>query len=389
MSRYILKISGKRLDTFVMMLIRLKIAFRKVKQTKDYLIIEVLEEDYLDILKIKTTYKIEILERRGLAAVIHFIKIRKLFILACLLGFLFLKFLTNIVFEIRVVDTDKEIQELIISDLKKFGIREYGFKVSYKKKEEIEQKILELENETIEWLEIEEIGTSYEVKLIKRVKNEITEETEPRNIVAKKRGLITRIVADEGEIVTKKNAYVNEGDVLISGLIKNKDNIVSKVRAQGQVFAEIWYKVTLSLPSSYHEENKTGNKKQVIEFDFLSNSYSLELGKYDHALENENKIWKHPLLPLSFNITTKEEITIINKDFTDYENSIRPLAEEKLKDNLGEDITILDEKVLKKEQTADTINIEIFFKVEEDITSYSSLKDFDIEEANNKDEEKS
>ena len=210
MSRYILKISGKRLDTFVMMLIKLKIAFKKVKQAKDYLIIEVLEEDYLDILKIKTTYKIEILKRKGLAAVIHFFKIRKLFIGACLLGFFFLQLLTNIIFEIRVVDTDKEIRELIIDDLKKFGIREYGFKVSYKKKEEIEQKILKLENATIEWLEIEEIGTSYEVKLIKRVKNDITEETEPRNIVARKKGLITRIVADEGEVVAKKNAYVKK-----------------------------------------------------------------------------------------------------------------------------------------------------------------------------------
>ena len=39
---------------------------------------------------------------------------------------------------------------------------------------------------------------------------------------------------------------------------------------------------------------------------------------------------------------------------------------------------------MKKEENADKINIDIFFKVEEDITMYSSLKDFNIEEENEK-----
>ena len=44
---------------------------------------------------------------------------------------------------------------------------------------------------------------------------------------------------------------------------------------------------------------------------------------------------------------------------------------------------------MKKERNADKIDIEIFFKVEENITSYSSLKDFDIEKENQKIEEES
>ena len=51
MSSYILKIEGKRLDTFIMMLVRLRISFRQIKRTKDNLIIEVLEEDYNKLLK--------------------------------------------------------------------------------------------------------------------------------------------------------------------------------------------------------------------------------------------------------------------------------------------------------------------------------------------------
>ena len=47
MNRYILKITGKRLDTFILLLIRLKINFTKIKETKDYLIIEILEQTLL------------------------------------------------------------------------------------------------------------------------------------------------------------------------------------------------------------------------------------------------------------------------------------------------------------------------------------------------------
>ena len=257
MSSYILKITGKRIDTFLMLLVRFSINFKMLKRGRDFIVIEVLEEDYDNLLKISTTYKIEIVKRKGLLNVVHFIKTRKLFVVMVLLGFLFFNLLTNIVFSIKVIDTDSELREIILTDLEELGLRKYNFKISYKEKEKMEEAILEKEKDILEWIEIEEKGVSYEVKLIRRVKDDIKKETEPRDIIAKKTGLITKIEAESGEVVTKKNAYVKKGDTLISGLIRNNGNIVSKVRAEGRVYAEIWYKVALSLPLTYHEEMKT------------------------------------------------------------------------------------------------------------------------------------
>ncbi len=389
MSSYILKIEGKRLDTFIMILVRLSISFKEIKRTKDYLIIEVLEEDYNKLLKINTTYNIEIIKRKGLAYFIHFLKFRKLFIIVTILGFLFFNLLTNLVFNVRVVETDNDLRELILSDLKELGIKKYGFKVNYKEKEKIEEKILNKERDLLEWIEIEEKGVNYEVKLIKRVKDNIEKETEPRNIIASKNGLVTRIEAEKGEVVTKKNAYVNKGDILISGLIKNNENIVSKTRAIGKVYAEVWYKVSLSLPTNYHEEKKTGKNKIVLEISFLSDDIAItDFDKYKHSKDTKTVLYKHPLLPISINLTKKEEVKTVDIDFSEnYDKNIRPLAIEKLKTKLGNNIHILGEKVLKREENADRIDIDIFFKVEEDITSYSSLKDFDIEKENQKIEE--
>ena len=391
MSSYILKITGKRIDTFLMLLVRFSINFKVLKRGRDFIIIEVLEEDYNNILKINTTYKIEILKRKGFLNIVHFIKTRKIFITIALLGFVFFNLLTNMVFSIKVIDTDSELRDRILNDLEDLGLRKYSFKISYKEKEKIEEAILKKEKDILEWIEIEEVGVSYEVKLIRRVKEDIKKEKEPQDIIAKKTGLVTRIVAESGEVINKKNAYVKKGDTLISGLIKNKDNIVSKVRAEGFVYAEVWYKVSLSVPFTYHEEIKTGNNKNVVEISFLSNDITItEFDKYKHSKDTKKVLYKHPLLPISINLTKKEEIKSTDIDFReDYKDNIKPLAVEKLKNKLGNDIKILSEKVLKKEVNTDRIDIEIFFKVEEDITSYKSLKDFNIEDANKKLEEES
>ena len=391
MSSYILKITGKRIDTFLMLLVRFSINFKMLKRGRDFIVIEVLEEDYDNLLKISTTYKIEIVKRKGLLNVVHFIKTRKFFVVMVLLGFLFFNLLTNIVFSIKVIDTDSELREIILTDLEELGLRKYNFKISYKEKEKIEEKVLKKEKDILEWIEIEEVGVSYEVKLIRRVKDDIKKETEPRDIIAKKTGLITRIEAESGEVVTKKNAYVKKGDTLISGLIRNNGNIVSKVRAEGRVYAEIWYKVALSLPLTYHEEMKTGNNKNVLEISFLSDDIAItDFSKYKHSKDTKKVLYKHPLLPISINLTKKEEVKTTDIDFSEnYEKNIKPLAVEKLKNKLGNDIKILSEKVLKREENTDRIDIEIFFKVEEDITSYKSLKDFNIEEENKKLEEES
>ncbi len=389
MSSYILKISGKRIDTFLMLLVRFSINFKMLNRGRDFIIIEVLEEDYDNLLKISTTYKIEIVKRKGLLNVVHFIKTRKFFVVMVLLGVLFFNLLTNIVFSIKVIDTDSELRETILTDLEELGLRKYNFKISYKEKEKMEEAILKKEKDILEWIEIEEVGVSYEVKLIRRVKDDIKKETEPRDIIAKKTGLITKIEAESGEVVTKKNAYVKKGDTLISGLIRNNGNIVSKVRAEGRVYAEVWYKVALSLPLTYHEEMKTGNNKNVLEISFLSDDIAItDFSKYKHSKDTKKVLYKHPLLPISINLTKKEEVKTTDIDFSEnYEENIKPLAVEKLKNKLGNDIKILSEKVLKREENTDRIDIEIFFKVEEDITSYKSLKDFNIEEENKKLEE--
>ena len=387
MNRYVIKIEGRRPSSLLSLLIILKIPFIKKAETKDSLIIEIEENQFQRIKKLVPTYEVTILKRTGISYLLNLYKTKKVFLFSILFAFLVITVLTNITFSIRIVETDSAIKEMLLDDLKENGIIKYHFKVPYKKKEQIRQKILDKEKDSLEWLEIEEIGTMYQVKAIKRVNNPKEETLTPRSIVAKKKGRITRIEADYGEVTAKKNDVVEKGDTLISGLIKNKDEIKTKVAARGKVYAEVWYQVNLNLPTIYQEETKTGNQKNILEILFLDkNIFISELFKYQNSINKEKVIYQSNLIPFRISFTKKEEINI--KQVT-YQNKssqkeIEQLAIKKLKQRLGNDIKILSINVLKKKTSADRIEVELFFKVEEDITSYSSLENIDITLENQK-----
>ena len=387
MSHYIIKIEGRRPNSLLSLLIILKIPFIKKKDTKDYLILEIEEEYFQKIKKLAPTYEITILKRTGKAYLIHLYKTKKIFLYSIIFAFLVIILLTNIIFSVRVVETDKEIKDMILTDLRENGITRFRFKVSYKRKEAIREKILEKEKDYLEWLEIEEIGTMYQVKVIRRINNPKEEELKPRSIVAKKKGRITRIEADYGEVTTKKNDVVDKGDTLISGLIKNKEEIKTKVAARGKVYAEVWYQVNLNLPTIYQEEIKTGNKKNTLEIIFLDkNIFISELFKYNNSISKETVLYNNPLIPFRISFTKKEEIKLKQVAYQEDKTlkKIKKLAVDKLKQRIGNDIKILAINVLKKKASADKIEVELFFKVEEDITSYESLENIDITLENQK-----
>ncbi len=387
MSHYIIKIEGRRPNSLLSLLIILKIPFIKKKETKDYLILEIEEEYFQKIKKLAPTYEITILKRTGKAYLIHLYKTKKIFLYSIIFAFLVIILLTNIIFSVRVVETDKEIKDMILTDLRENGITRFRFKVSYKRKEAIREKILEKEKDYLEWLEIEEVGTMYQVKVIRRINNPKEEELKPRSIVAKKKGRITRIEADYGEVTTKKNDVVDKGDTLISGLIKNKEEIKTKVAARGKVYAEVWYQVNLNLPTLYQEEIKTGNKKNTLEIIFLDkNIFISELFKYNNSISKETVLYNNPIIPFRISFTKKEEIKLKQVAYQEDKTlkKIKKLAVDKLKQRIGNDIKILSINVLKKKASADKIEVELFFKVEEDITSYESLENIDITLENQK-----
>lgn len=379
MDKYRLCIKGKNPEYFLRKVIDRKVNIYELERHSKELYLTVDVDGYKKIKKIKTSYEIYVVSVTGLLKIKEVFNKYFFFILFFCMGICLNIFLSTVIFKVEVVHSNKYIRELVYNDLKEFGISKFKFKVSFDEKEKIVKEILNKEKNDIEWLEIEEVGTKYIVKVEQRKLNSQEEVCNNRNIVAKKNATILEIYADSGEVVKKKLDYVLKDDVIISGVIHNKEDIVSNKCAVGKVYGEVWYKVEVELPTEYHEVNVTGKSNYRIEFNFLDKKFIL-FGGYDTYKKNSIINLENKLLPVSLSFSEYLETTEKSIYYTldNSEEYALEMAEDRLMKQLNEDEVVLSKKVLKKQLKKSKIIVEVFLKVKEDITSY---KDIVIDEA--------
>lgn len=378
-SYYKLKITGKDVKRFIKTLYKMGIYFEEIDFINNTCYVKVDNDNYKKILEIKTSYNVEVIGLYGLKRIESIIKRNSCFFAFSFFGILLLYFLSNIIFNIEVVHDDKNIREIINTELIKHNIKKYGFIKSYDYIQKVKEDILSNHKNDIEWLEFERVGTTYRIRVDKRIINNIKEEEQIRHVVAKKSGIIMKIVAEKGEIVKKITDYVKEGDIIISGDIHRNNEEVDHVAASGTVFAEVWYKVKIEMPISYKEETLTGRSKNVLNFKFLKSSWNLfDFNKYENKKVDEKVIFSDlfGLFKISYNkeyeLNVKDEVNnIISEEFA------VKLAREKVEKNLKEDEYIISQKKLKTVINNSTIVTEVFFKVYENISCY---KYYSIEE---------
>lgn len=386
--RYKLLITGRDVKYFLKKLIRDGVKLYGIDSDVKYLKVIVDKDDYLKIMDMKTTYNIEVIDCFGVAKIRYIIRKYLYFLIGFFITFIIITVLSKMIFSIQVIHTDSYIRDIILKDLGEKGIKKYRFKVGFDDREKIKNYILNKEKDSIEWLEIEESGTKYIVRVERRKKNKKEKVCSSQNIVAKKDAMILSISADSGEVVKKKYDYVKKGDVIISGLIYNKEKIVNKKCAQGSVFGEVWYKVNLELPKKYREENVTGKSKVQFEFYMFDKNYTL-FSNFKTYKRKSTPILKSRLLPFCFNITKylETEVREENYNLDNVSDKAILLATSRLKNKLGNKDSIIYKKVLKKYEKNSKIIVEVFFKVKEDITDYNNIDNINIEEENKKSSE--
>lgn len=387
LNRVKLSITGKNPDYFLKELIKRNISIYKTDKNYHELQVIIDYPDLEIINSIKTTYKLRIIKRYGLNKYQFLLKKYSLFLLFMLFGLIINIVLANLIFDIEVVHSNQELVKTVKSDLASYGLKKYHFKVSYNKKERIKKELLAKEKDLLEWVEIEEQGTKYIIKVEQRKKNISKEKCLPRHIIAKKNAIIKEIDAASGEMVKKKNDYVSKGEVLISGLIYNKEDIVSKRCAIGKVYGEVWYRVKTQVPKKYQKTLKTEEEKNGFTVNFLNKEYDLfcNYKTYEKKVYN---IVESKIIPLNLGFAkyqkTNEVVTNINTKTVD--SFALEAATKELEKQLKKDESIIMKKVLKKKEINSKIEVEVFFKVLENITDYFDITDLNIEEMNEKEE---
>lgn len=369
-SYYVLLLSDKKR---ILDLYKNNISFFKIKYDKDKIYLYVNKKNYLKIKKYFKIYDISLYKVGGIDKYKCLLTQYKCFIFSVLLSIMIIIFLSNVIFDIKIMTNNKDLIKIIDRELKDNDLAKYHLVKSFEEKEKIKNKILNDYKDKIEWLEIERIGTKYYIKLLERKINNIKDNSGYRNVIAKKNAIIMDISSSKGEIIKKKYDYVNKGDVIISGDIIKNDEIKNKVRAEGIVYGETWYNVKVELPVFIHEKKYTGNNYNVISLKIFNKRINLfSKNKYKEEEYIDKEILVSKLLPISLNKTKVLEIKNLTSLST-YDILLEKgmsIAREKLESSLGKDAKILSQKKLKLYEENNIIVIEVFFSVYENITDY-------------------
>lgn len=382
-STYVLKITGKNVSRFIRKLIIQKIELLKVDDINHNEVrITIYKKDYNKVIEQKTIYEIDFLESHGIIHIKKIIKFHKVFIFFLFIGLIILYILSHMIFSVQIVHTNHEIRDILTNELSSFGIKKNHFKKSYKTVKKIKKKILERHKDKIEWLEIENIGTKYIVRVEMRKLKEEKKETKKVDIIAKKDAVIKQIVAESGEIIKKENDYVKKGDIIISGNVFLNDKWMASTRASGKVYGEVWYNVKVSYPYIYYEEYLTGKKNTVYTFKFLNKRIELfNVKPYKEKNIQSKVLLKNNILPISLEKEKQSQKKVIRQILTEEEATIEAVkvARKKMQRNLSKKEHIISEKKLKVNVKDSKIVVDMFFTVYEDITDTREVEEIQDE----------
>lgn len=362
-------------NKFLNYLIYNKIYYDSLNKYNEYFVLDVSYDDYLYI---RRRYKCHIVKYYGKKNIVNIYENNKYVLLSLIISFMLLFLLCNTIFDIKINSDNKDIINIINNSLSDNGIGVYKRKVSFDKLNNIKNKILEDNKDTLEWIEIREKGCIYYIDVTPRVKsNNNVDNSLPSDIVAEKDGVIKHIVVHRGSKVIDNGDYVKKGDILISGNIIKNENVIDKVHSEGVIYAETWKTVNISIPFKRidYVYKKTINHYYL---DIFGHKFTIS-GKYD----SDNTINKKSIVldkPYLFFKLYKEEKkiydyneVILNKEEAYNEALNRSI--DVINKKLSSDEYIISKKVLKKEVKRSKINLEVFFKVYEKIGVTSEIQD--------------
>lgn len=271
---------------------------------------------------------------------------------------------SNIIIEINIETSNKYYYNIISNELAKYKLNKYTIKKSEKKLNEIKNKILD-NNKSIEWLNIENVGMKYNIKLEPNISYEIEEKHSKCDIVSTKDATITKVISSNGVELKEINDYVKKDDVLITGEIKLQDETKNYICAEGTVYGKTWY--TIKIKTTKYYENKTNTKKKRYNIEF--NNKKLFKDKYFYHDDTKKRLIK--IFNNEINIIKEQEV---NKEYLKYDEDtlykrIDKLIEEKMNNQLKDNYKIIERKLLKKVDNNSTIELEYFIVAEEIIST--------------------
>ena len=317
----------------------------------------------------KTKCKVNINSKKGLPILLHRYRKRKLLVIILVPIVLAILISSRFIWNIEVIGADNISPEEIISELGEEGVLIGKTKSSIDSKKVINN--IRLKRDDIAWMSLDMKGTNIIVTIVEAEKKpDIIDKNEYCNIVAKEKGIITKVTADTGTALVKPGDIVEKGDILIGGYMDGKYTDTRYVHANGTVEAKVWY--TKNIKSGFTREisEETGNKKEIYSINI--NNFKINLYKtlpnfenYDTINEtNKIKLLKNFYLPIEINKTTyvEKKINQITYGKDELKGLLISELEKEFEDEKVNELNVIN-KIVNFYEKDNTIELEMTYEV--------------------------
>lgn len=318
------EVEGYYIERFINICTNNNILIWNLKREKNirlYLNIGIRDFKKLSSICKKTKCRVKIKTKHGIPFLLNKYRKRKIFatLLITIAVSIFLS--SHYIWNIEVRGEEGYEFENITQDINEAGLKVGKLKAKVDTKDVIEK--LRLKRDDLAWAGIELKGTNAIVKLVKADQSpNIIDESEYCNIVANKSGLITKISAQNGTATVKEGDVVQQGTVLIQGIMEGKYTEPRYVHATGEIQAKVWYTKSKKIFLNQEKTEKTGKeqKKYGMRINNFKIFFPKRLSKFElyDTIENEKKLklFHNLYLPISVITETYQETKKMQKEYT-------------------------------------------------------------------------
>lgn len=297
-----------------------------------------------------------------------------------IIAFLFIIFaLSNMIWGVEIKGAKPETEHHIKKELHRIGINTGKLQPLAPKPDVIQKEITDKIKE-ITWIGVEIKGTTYHLKVVEKNQPEEEKYISPRNIVAKKKAIISKMFVEQGEPVVFVNEYVNKGQLLVSGLI-GKEDAKEKVAAKAEIYGETWYRSVITVPLETSFNVFTGKSKNKYFIKFWS--FNLPIWGFsndmyaEYEMEEDDRQLKflNYTLPISYRKEIYREKEILKRKYTveQAKKAGIEMGKKEIEEKLGEDGEVKGEKVLHETNEFGKVKLNVLYRVTEDIVQTTPI----------------
>ncbi|WP_082233797.1 sporulation protein YqfD [Halobacillus massiliensis] len=380
-----IEVSGEYIEPFIRTCVQKGSHISNVKYISEHKVqMTIRLEDWTTFRRLRKRFRcrIKIKSAGGLPFFIQRMKKQTALWVAILCSFLAVILMANMLWSIKIDGLTPEVETEVQTQLKSYGIKPGKLTFSMKKPREVQRLLLEDVSDLL-WIGVKKQGTSYQLYGVMETNYDEAEDPKPSNIVASKKGMITKMFISKGRPVVEVNDIVKKGSLLATGELKEESG--EFVESVGTVMAETWYRAEIELPKKQEVYLTDGNSTA---------SFALKLGKvkipvwgfwHKEAEDQREELFTRNLHILNWELPFQIQETITyNREYKNHNLSKKQVLEKaresagkSLLNQLGEEAEIIEGKILHERNDRGKVKLILLFKVNENIaeTKYVSQGD--------------